>query len=158
MIEKKIYLKKAVISCSIGSDPARIKEVLKHFEENTGLKMEKNSAKKSIHGWARKGQDIGFAKILRGEPAMNMLTSLKKSNLLKANSKVNHGTITTGVPVYHQFVLLPFNPTIVGYGFQIVLKFAYTGSTVSESVRTKCRRQKAVSVGEVYEYINQLTL
>lgn len=152
----KIYLKKCIVSSCLGSESVFLQNSLEHFTKNSGLAVQKIIAKKSVHGWARAGQAIGFKQLLRGKAALKLLGELKHSNLLKSTAFVNNGTITVGVPVYHQMRMLPFNPILQSYGLQITLCFTYIGSNVTEKVRSVCRRQKQVSTTEVYGYINQL--
>jgi ribosomal protein L5 len=155
-VTSRIYLKKCVVSSCLGSEAGFIQSTIEHFSKNSGITVEKIHAKKSVHGWARKGQAIGFKRLLRGKSALKLLGELKQSNLLHSTAAVNSGTITVGVPVYHQMRMLPFNPVLQSYGLQITLCFAYVGSNVTEKVRSVCRSQRPVSTTEVYGYINQL--
>jgi ribosomal protein L5 len=152
----KIYLKKCIVSSCLGSEPVFLQNTIEHFTKNSGIIVQKITAKKNVHGWARLGQAIGFKQLLRGKAALKLLGELKQSNLLKSTAVVNSGTITVGIPVYHQMRMLPFNPILQSYGLQVTLCFAYIGSNVVEKVRSVCRHQKRVSTTEVYGYINQL--
>jgi large subunit ribosomal protein L5 len=149
---KKISVAKVVLNMGVGKSGEPIEQAKRALQQIAGQKPNSRNAKATQRDWGvHKGEPIGVAVTLRGQPAIELIKRLfiAKGNQMKGTSFDDFGNLSFGIKEHIDIPGVKYDPQIGILGLNISISLERPGFNI------RFRSKHKASVGHTHRITSQ---